>query len=58
MERLLKRSHKYYTQCMLQMSISGTIKNYFVGWTSYETIVDKIYFDNEFYCSLKNKFQK
>ena len=27
---VLKKSHKYYTQCMLQMAVTGTIKSYFV----------------------------
>ena len=55
---VLKKSHKYYTQCMLQMAVTGTIKNYFVVWTPHGMIIDELYFDNEFWCSVKNKFQK
>ena len=55
---VLKKSRKYYTQCMLQMAVTGTIKNYFVVWTPQGMIIDEIYFDNESWCSTKNKFQK
>ena len=55
---VLKKSHKYYTQCMLQMAVTGTIKHCFVVWTPHEMIIDEIYFDNEFWCLMKNKFQK
>ena len=55
---VLRKSYKYYTQCMLQMAVTGTIKNYFVVWILHEMIIDEIYFDNEFWCSMKNKFQK
>ena len=43
---------------MLQMAVTGTIKNNFVVWTPHEMIIDEIYFDNEFWCSMKSKFQK
>ena len=55
---VLKKSHKYYTQCMLQMAVNGTIKNYFVDWTSHVMVIDEIYSGNKFWCSMKNKFQK
>ena len=43
---------------MLLMAVTGTIKNYFVVWTPHGMIIDGIYFDNEFWYSTKNKFQK
>ena len=55
---VLKTSHKYYTQCMLQMAVTRTMENYFVVWTPHEMIIDQIFFDNEFWCSMKNKSQK
>ena len=55
---VLKKSHKYYTQCMLQMTVDGTIKNYFVVWTPHGMIIDETYFDHEFWFSMKNKFEK
>ena len=55
---VLKKSHNYYRQYMLQMAVAGTIKNCFVVWTPHGMIIDEIYFDNEFWCSMKNKFQK
>ena len=50
----LKKSNKYYTQCMLQMAVTETIKNYFVVWTPHEMIMMSY---NEFWSSVKNKFQ-
>ena len=44
---LLKKSQKYYTLCMLQMAVTGTIKNCFV-WNPHGMIIDEVYFDNEF----------
>ena len=41
---------------MLQMAVTRTIKNYFVVWTLDGMIIDEIYFDNEFWCSMENKF--
>ena len=40
------------------MAVTGTIKNYFVAWTPHGMIIDEIYFDNEFWCPIKNKLQK
>ena len=55
---VLKKSQKYYAQYMLQMAVTGTMKNYFDTWTPNGMIIDEIYFDNEFWCSMRNKFQK
>ena len=38
------------------MAVNETVKNYFVVWTPHGIIIDKICFDNEFWCSMKNKF--
>ena len=43
---------------MLQKAVTGTIKIYFVVWTSHEMIIDEIYFDDKIWSSMKNKFQK
>ena len=43
---------------MLQMAVTGTMKNSFVVWTPHGMTIDEIYFDNEFWCSMKNEFQK
>ena len=43
---------------MLQMAVTGTIKKYFVACATHGMIIDEIYFDNEFWCSMKNTFQK
>ena len=32
---------------MLQMTVTGTVKNYFVVWTPHGMIIAQIYFDNE-----------
>ena len=41
---------------MLQRPVTGTKKNYFVVLTPDGMIIDEIYFDNDFWCSMKNKF--
>ena len=43
---------------MLQMAVTGTIEKYFVACATHGMIIDEIYFDNEFWYSMKNKFQK
>ena len=48
MERLMKSPHRYYTQFMLQMAITGTKKkSLLVGLPMEEGLLIK-YFDNEF----------
>ena len=37
---VFKKSHIYYTQCMLEMAVTGTTKNYFVVWTLRGMIID------------------
>ena len=49
----LKKSHKCYT-LEAQMAVTKNIKNYF----EFGMIIDEIFFDNESWCSMKNKFQK
>ena len=55
---VLEKFHKCYIQYMLQMAVTRTIKNYFVVWSPHGMIIDEIHLDNEFWCSIKNKFQK
>ena len=40
------------------MAVTLTTKNYFVVWTPHGMIIAEIYFGNEFWCSIKTKFQK
>ena len=49
----LKNSHKYYTQCMLQMAVTIAIKSCFFVWTPHGMIINEIYFDNKFWYSIK-----
>ena len=37
---VLKKSHRCYTQCMLQMAVTGTTKNYFAVFTPHGMIID------------------
>ena len=55
---VLKKSHNHYTQCMLQMTVTETIKIILLFGFPHEMIIDEINFDNEFWCSVKSKFQK
>lgn len=54
----LKKSPTYYTQCVLQMALTGTIKKYFFVLTPHGMIVYGINFDDEIWCSMKNTFLK
>ena len=42
---------------MLETTVTGTRKNYFVVWICHEMIADEIYLDNEILYSIK-KVQK
>jgi len=55
-ELQLNRRHKYYTQCLMQMAVTGCQKTYFVVWTPHGMVIDEIYFDEELWISMKNKF--
>ena len=58
MERLCWKRPTNITHCLLQMAVTETINSYFVVWTPNGMIIDEIHFDNEFWCSTKNKFQR
>nr|XP_047128367.1 uncharacterized protein LOC124809022 [Hydra vulgaris] len=44
---VLKRNHKYYTQIIGQMAITGYKSTYFVVYTKKDVLVNKITFDEE-----------
>ena len=48
----LKSSHQYYTQCQLQMGITGLKHCYFFVYTAHGFLMNKIDFDVEFYNEL------
>ena len=45
----LKISHQYYTQCQLQMGVTGLKQCYFFVYTAHGFLIEKIDFDVEFY---------
>ena len=51
----LKQSHKYYTQCQMQMVATGLQKTYFVIWTPHGISIEVIKFDENFWKSLKEQ---
>ena len=51
----LKQSHKYYTQCQIQMVATGLQKTYFVIWTPHGISIEVIKFDENFWKSLKEQ---
>lgn len=53
---ILKKSHKYYTQCQMQMAVTGSKLCYFFVWTQHGYILDKITFDDEYWNELKMVF--
>lgn len=50
---ILKHSHKYYTQCQMQMGVTGMKLCYFMVWTPHGKILDEVNFDASFYENLK-----
>ena len=48
----LKISHQYYTQCQLQMGVTGLKLCYFFVYTAHGFLIDQIDFDAEFFKEL------
>ena len=44
----LKKNHKFYTQCQLQMYVTRAKKCFFMVWTSHGYVIDEIVYDEEF----------
>jgi len=55
---VLKTTHKYYTQCMLQMGVTDIKKLFFVVWTSHGMVIEEINFDSDMFSHMKTKFKK
>jgi hypothetical protein len=51
--KLLKTTHQYYTQCQLQMCVTGTESCYFMVWTPHGHLLEKIPFNKTFCDDLK-----
>ena len=51
----LHRSHQYFTQCQMQMGVTGLEFCYFFVWTQHGFVMEKIQFDLEFWNNLKKK---
>ena len=51
----LHRSHQYFTQCQMQMGVTGLEFCYFFAWTQHGFVMEKIQFDLEFWNNLKKK---
>lgn len=51
----LKKSHNYYTQCQLQLGVTGLTKCVFFVYTAHGHILEEIDFDQEFYSDLSIK---
>lgn len=47
-KKVLKKSHKYYTQCQLQMYATNLKKCFFMVWTSHGFVIDDILYDEDF----------
>ena len=52
-ELYLNRNHKYFTQCQMQLGVTGLKKCYFMVWTCHGFIVDEICFDSALWEYLK-----
>ena len=44
-ELVLRTSHRYYTQCLVQMAVAELPHSYFMVWTPHGYVVDHICFD-------------
>ena len=53
---VLNESDKYYTQCQMQMEITGCKLCYFFVWTSHGYVIDENLFDAEYWNNLKSLF--
>ena len=58
MERLRRKSLTNITHVHAADRGYWNYKINFVVWTPHAMIIDEICFDDEFWCSMKNKFQK
>ena len=52
----LNRRHKYYTQCQVQMGVTGLKKCFFFVWTSHGHFVEEIHFDVQLWQEITNLF--
>lgn len=49
----LKKNHRYYTQCQVQMAVTGFNHSYFMVWTPHGFVIDHMLFDQERWYTLK-----
>ena len=52
----LNRRHKYYTQCQVQMGVTGLKKCFFFVWTSHGFFVEEIKFDVQIWEEISQLF--
>ena len=52
----LNDGHNYYTQCQMQMGVTGCSHCYFFVWTQHGFVLDTLHFDPEFWQYFKNLF--
>ena len=52
----LNRSRQYFTQCQVQIGVTGLNSCYFFIWTQHGFVIEKIQFEIEFWNDLKKKF--
>ena len=50
----LRRNHKYFTQCQVQMAATKSKQCYFFVWTSHGKFTEKVNFDQEFWKNTKD----
>ena len=53
----LKRNHKYFTQCLIQMGVTKTKTAYFLVWNTHRMVIDNIAFDKELWGSMRSNFK-
>ena len=50
---VLSKSHRYYTQCLVQMATTELEHSYFMVWTPHGYVIDHIDFDSEMWYLVK-----
>ena len=51
----LNRNHMYFTQCQIQMGVTGIHKSYFVVWTAHGIFIELLTFNKDFWEDIRIK---
>ena len=49
----INKTHRYYTQCLVQMGVTEITRSYFVVWTPNGCLIDTVEYDEEKWKEMK-----